>query len=190
MNKLAIIAQHYSDYRTFLKDGKHVQESPIILHQKKNRPDCSLGTTGLSVPSIPGETHLVVDVNELCPTHFGIKIRCFHFSEVPCFRFDADGCAHNNISDDIPLKERQVTTPHFHRCGADGVMLAYKTETLLKPQDAAAIRGDMNFAMAHFCQEANIRDAANGFPAVRRHQDLLPTVSDDPLDGVTFEHGN
>lgn len=38
-----------------------------------------------------------------------------------------------NIDPAIPLKEQQVTTPHFHEYNAEGIEIAYKTKGLLTP---------------------------------------------------------
>lgn len=184
------VARRFEAYIAFLKDRKLVQDSPVILKEKRNNVERLDQTTILSAASATGETHLIVEASKRSPTHFGFKIRAFDFSPSPCFRFDADSGTHNNIRDDIPLSSRQVTTPHFHRCEADGVMIAYKTQTLLDDKNADAIQRDMTFALAHFCQEANIRDVDDEFPQVLREQPLLPlTDADfDPLNGVTFAH--
>jgi hypothetical protein len=184
------IARRYNEYEGFLKDMKEIQESPIYLQEKKNHIGYLQRTASLSTPRFTCDTHLIVAVNKHSQTHFGFKVRCSHFSDIPCFRFDADGITHNNIRDDVPLKARQITTPHFHRYEPDGVMIAYKTSVLLNPKEALAIQQDINFAMAHFCHEANIRDVNNKSPMVSREQGEFSYPDADPLNGVTFNHGN
>ena len=112
---------------------------------------------------------------------------CKHLTSAPFFRFDSDGPAHRNISDEIPLSEQKVTTPHFNTFDKTGLSIAYKTETLKKEKEAKAIAENINFGVSHFFQESNINTDGN-FPEIKLKIPELfgENIETDPLNGIDF----
>ena len=186
---ISAVAEHYSTYIDLLQGKKQVNESPIALHRKKTNNDRLIATTSLRHESIDDGMELIIEASSWNRQNFGFKIRAAFLSPVPCFRFDGYGPAHNNVLSDVPLTDRQVTTPHFHKCRQDGLLIAYKTPALQNQGNARALQTDINLAVAHFCQEAKISHPSATYPAIDLAGDELAVtpLEFDPLNGVSFD---
>lgn len=184
------IPEGYDLYLKLMEGRKTISSSPIVLVKKGNHPNRMVGKVDLMhlVTFNRDEVDLLVEASTYDYRNFGFKLRADFLSPEPCFRFDGDGPTHRNDGENIPLPQRQVTTPHFHRYRKDGVLEAYKTPVLQNPVEENSLMSDINFALAHFCQEANIRLRIDEFPEVQRTEQELPFSTDifDPLNGVKF----
>lgn len=113
--------------------------------------------------------------------------------EQPILRFDADGATHYNSRDDtIPLLEREIKTPHFHKFDEDGIEYAYRTSYLIEHE--YQIQNDIQSGLNHFCEEHNIRsnseeNESNG-PSnikVNTQQEIFPEIiTNDVHKGIKF----
>ncbi len=119
--------------------------------------------------------------------YFQFKLRCKDFCDPPFFRYDSDGDTHRNYDENIPLREQQITTPHFHYFNSKGIEIAYKTEKLLDDKEKAALE-DISLCVVHFCHEGNIRIDDEGFPEITILSGTLGLkhTEDDPNSGVNF----
>lgn len=183
------VAEHYTTYLDMLNGDKQVDESPITLRRKKTNEDRLIAKTVLQHDSFSEGLELIVEASSWNRQNFGFKIRALSLSSVPCFRFDGDGPAHNNVLPDVPLSARQVTTPHFHKCQKNGFLIAYKTPALLSQGDARALQMDINLAVAHFCQEAKITHPSETYPKIdfETGELAISPPEFDPLSGVSFD---
>jgi hypothetical protein len=185
-----LAAADYPLYLQLMRERKTLQVSPILLEPKRNNRHFIMKETPVTHVSIPEEDiSVIVEASLLNQRHFGFKIRAGFLSPVPCFRFDGDGQTHRNDGDSIPLPQRQITTPHFHKCREDGTLVAYKTAALLDQAEEQTLTGDINLALAHFCHEANVRFREDGFPETHPREKELPLATGefDPLNGVSFD---
>ncbi len=178
------VKNNYAFYVWLLEHLKVVISSPIYLSQKPDNVKYLLGDVGLTCDK--ENLQLLAERNKATVTHYGIKIRALCLCPHPIMRFDSDGPTHSNNFESIPLSERQVTTPHFHRFNEDGFEIAYKT-AFLTAENEPNIQNDMNLGLRHFSEIGNVRCADNAFPTV---EDAVPTLFDtlesDPLNGVSF----
>lgn len=180
-------------YDSFIKKEKVVLENPIVLEQKKNNKNWIIKYTKVEVSEFNHHTNFTPAQNVRFRNRFHFKYFCECFGGDPCFRFESAGLAHTNTYDYIPLPERLVTTPHFHKYDEHGNLLAYKTEELKDEAKCKAILSDINLALAHFCHETNLRSGEKKIPEIGiPQQDLLAGeyqsgTDSDPLQGVSFE---
>ena len=177
-----IIKNNFEHYQEIGSAKKRLTDSVIFIEPRQNHITRDHGEVILE--SCVSETlKLEVEASNLSSQDFKFKIFDRSFMPTPCYRFDSDGEAHNNLGD-IPLKERQITTPHFHKFDREGNLLAYKTE-LLKEQENAVLL-DQKLAFAIFAEEENI--VYDRVPDIRRDGELLApdNVLTDPLQGEPF----
>ena len=175
------------DFFIELMDGeKKVEKEIIYLKQKPTHKDWLSETVNVNHETINEKIGLIIEKKKSY-YKYGIKLICKHLTSTPFFRFDSDGPAHRNISDDIPLSEQKVTTPHFNTFDNTGLSIAYKTETLRKEKDAKAIAENINFGVSHFFQETNINTDGR-FPEIKLNVPELfeETIEIDPLNGIDF----
>jgi hypothetical protein len=180
------IASNYKNYCTFIDEKKNISSSPIILAVKPNNPKWLKGEVTFHTQV---DSRLIVQALENNLKYFGFQIIVNDFGESSCFRFDSDGPTHKNTLPSLPLSERQITTPHFHRVHETGHLIAFKTQKLLDEKEKKALISDINLAIAHFSSESNIR-YDDHFPEVQSHQvslNLQIENEDDPLNGINFE---
>lgn len=183
------IRDDYLQYLEVVK-GLKTAQTPITLKKGATNNVNWLGArVQLEHKSVSVPIEFVAEKNIKWPTNFKFKILAAHLSNEPVLRFDSDGASHRNDLDYIPLPERQVTTPHFHRFNEDGIGIAYKTDVLKSQGNAAAIVADVNFGMAHFAAESNLNDGEGNPPTLQNDQHALfpDPVNQDPIAGVNFQ---
>lgn len=182
------IASDYGSYRDFLDEKKSISNSPIIISSKPNNLNWVKGESSFSSMN---DVRLIVQVMQSNSKYFGFQVIAGAFGIQPCFRFDSDGPAHNNSLPSIPLSDRQVTTPHFHKVHESGYLFAFKTAKLQDENEKNALISDINLAIAHFSFEGNIRDNNADLPLIAEAQESLDlkVANEDPLSGINFEMG-
>jgi hypothetical protein len=191
MNKPNLeISRRFPEYTVLMDVLKTIRVSPVVIKSpvRSSRQDYLESRVPLEHPEInePILFFPKVKDNEARKFHFGVQVDSF--CPNPCFRFDSDGPAHKNDIEGVPLAERQITTPHFHKFTANGIEVAYKTPQLLDPVIVETLLDDVNLGLAHFCHEAQIRLPDGKFPEVAKETES--TIRDegytDPLSGVSF----
>ena len=184
-HKIRADYQHYLDVVSGLK----ITQSPITLKKGgANNSNWAGAKVQLEHMAVSEPIHFVAEKNIKHPTNFKFKLVAAHLANEPVLRFDSDGASHRNDLDEIPLPERQVTTPHFHQFNEDGISIAFKTDVLKSDGNATAIANDVNFGMAHFSTVAHLEDGNGKPPAVQEDQSVfaMPT-NQDPVAGVNFK---
>lgn len=189
MIRFPIIAKSYKQYKTLLSEKKVATDSSILLGEKRNNKTRLIGNSELLGGNNSNvNASLFVEASRDRLENCGFKINVKEFAESPCFRYDNDGPAHTDSRSDKPLLERRVTTPHFHMVDESGWEIAYKTKQLQNDEALRAIQGDINLALSHFCNEANIRCGGDVVPTAqpRTPEFSLSDKSDDPLANIGF----
>ena len=159
-------------------------ESQIFLVLKPSNRNWLTGGSELTHPEIRGRVQ--VEDHSIRPTGFKFSIfaECIDTSH-PILRFDADGPAHRNAFEGVPLTEQKISTPHFHRILADGRTVAYRGE--VDNIEQQLVLQDVQSGFNFFCKEANIYDDDGSFPRVGRDSKTLNLeVPLDPLAEVRF----
>jgi hypothetical protein len=183
------IRDDYQHYLSVVNGLKTIQSTVTLRKGGANNANWSGATVEIQHESVTQPIQFFAEKNVKHPTNYKFKLLAAHLAQEPVLRFDSDGASHRNDLDNIPLPERQVTTPHFHRFNEDGIGIAYKTDVLNSNGDAAAIVADANFGMAHFATEANLNDGRGNAPTLQDDEHVLlpPEVNQDPVAGVNFE---
>ena len=191
MGKVIIpeVRDNYILYTSLLKDKKSISQSIIdISRHKLSNPHFLINdSTDVKHPNIKDEIVFISEVKVKNYKYFLFKLKCISFCYTPFFRYDSDGSTHRNYDEAIPLKEQQVTTPHFHYFNNSGISIAYKTKQLINAKSKEALE-DINLCVAHFCSEANMRLNKDEFPAISILSKTLqlPLYDEDPNSGVNF----
>jgi len=177
------------DYFLELMNGdKEVNESVIYLDQKPTHHDWLSKTSLVNHKTINDKIDLIVERKKSI-YKYGIKLTCTNLSKTPFFRFDSDGPAHRNTSENIPLSEQKITTPHFNTFDKTGLAIAYKSEILKQENEANAIAENIDFGISHFFQERNINtNESQTVPEIKLTVPQLfkDNIETDPLNGVDF----
>jgi hypothetical protein len=191
MGKKRSLLVDIEDYDKYLNEKKVSEQNEVIIADKKqSNQRWRQGSVSLSSDEA-NESDLVVEVRHRDDS--GMKIQLFspQMAEGPCFRYDGDGEAHRNRVEGMRLSESQVTTPHFHRFIDKKTEIAFKTEVLSDEKNAKAIVEDKDFALAHFCQEANVEGQDQKGIDIKLGEAELPLkitkpTFSDPMEGVDF----
>lgn len=182
------IRNNYKDYNELKTKRKTVLVSPIDVKRVKDRhPSLQFGNSNVTHQTINKNLNLEVEVKIDNSRDFKFKLFCSEIFEKPFFRFDSAGAVHRNNDPAIPLKEQQVTTPHFHEYNAEGIEIAYKTEALLTPAQLLKLE-NINVCIMHFCEEGNMRYQKSDFPEVNLQKGELGLkfTNEDPLKNIGF----
>lgn len=189
MNKPNIeIREKFELFTTLVNAKKTIDKSHIVLDTKRSNETWLFGQIPVHHILVEDDIKLIVEKSRR-DTHYGIKLRCKSLTGEPFFRFDSDGPAHRNDFPHVPLEEQSVSTPHFNTFYSNGKAWAYKTETLQREEDCKALINDINFGLAHFCQEANVHGSAGQYPtAVNKVPELeFEEVQTINFDQINFE---
>lgn len=181
------VLTNYTDYLTLKNDSKATLINPINVNLPSNNRNYLEREVDVEHNKRINSIVLIVTVNRNNYEHHQFKLRCQPFCPEPFFRYDSDGMAHRNYSEDVPLEEQQITTPHFHYFDSRGINIAYKTKPLVEQTETMK---DINLAFSHFCQEAILclNFIENEFSEIV----ILPGSLDfqineqDPTAGVNF----
>jgi hypothetical protein len=185
-HRIYMVSNNYSLYLLFLGTAKECVSNPIVLVAKPNNSTWLQGLSDMT--NARGSGVFVIEQSVSLRSHYGFKLRVPIFGELPCFRFDSDGPPHRNRLPTIPLPRQQVTTPHFHFYNSDGVLVAYKSPSLLDPTVVYQLRQDLQFGLTFFCAEAIMSAIDNAVLACVEVAASLPLpVSQDPLEGLSFD---
>lgn len=181
------IRDKYDFYNKLLAERKSVFESVIDISGIANNSNFLENNTSISHESIQVDIDFIVNVKINNSTYFQFKLRCRELSDTPFFRFDSDGETHRNYSNDIPLREQSISTPHFHKYNQRGACMAYKTDRLLNEKESKALE-DINICIAYFCHESNVRLNQDDFPTVTIRSKEIPLDFSviDPLSNIKF----
>lgn len=182
------IKSNFSQYFDLRSKRKTVLNSPIAIKDgKSNHKSIKKGASLAKHASIKSDIKFEIEVKADNAKDFKFKLFCPDLFAQPFFRYDASGPTHRNNDPDIPLKEQQVTTPHFHEFNDKGIEIAYKTAALKSPKDLTRLE-EVNICIMHFCQEGNVRYRKTDFPEVNLHNDELGLtfITEDPLKNVNF----
>lgn len=183
------VKKKYSFYQTLLKGIKNLTYPTIILDDLKGtKKDWKIKSVDAKHIHLHDE-HVVFTVESKVndDKNFKFALKCNNLSDTPFFRFDSDGAAHKNAFFEIPLKNQQVTTPHFHKYDENGQCIAYKTEKLKDEKESKALE-DINLCIIHFCHESHLRYQMDNFPTIEQNPSELPLKlsNDDPLQNIKF----
>ena len=167
-----------------IKDKKLCKDS-IPLYTKKSHPSNQQGNSFIQFIDGSENADLIIEVNADNTKSFRFRLLCDSFMQEPCYRFDSDGNTHMNPGGNgITLKQRQISTPHFHQYNEKGQNIAYKTDVLISEEDD--LLNDYNKAFRHFCQEENIKISTD--TTIKLETLPLGTREfPDPHEGVDFK---
>lgn len=182
------ISKDFKTYTELRTKKKTVLSSPISVTKVKDRhPSLIVGYSSVRHQKIQKDLNFEVEVKTNNSKDFKFKLFCSDIFEAPFFRFDSAGASHRNNDPEIPLKEQQVTTPHFHEYNAKGIEIAYKTKALKTSSQLPKLE-DINVCIMHFCEEGNMRYKETEFPKVNLHNGELGLnfTNEDPLKNVGF----
>ena len=177
---VAVVKNNFNYYQEMGSAEKQLSASVIYISQRSNQVHYDKGEVPLE-STFPQKLTLEVEASNATSRDFKFKIYERNFMQRPCYRFDSDGDPHNNLGD-IPLPERQVTTPHFHKFDRNGIEIAYKTPSLEGNEELNRKAG-----LEIFAAEENI--VCGSIPEIRREDELIPPedVIVDPLQGESFD---
>ena len=178
------VANQFERYCRIQTATKKIDNPVFFLHQTPTHPAHQSGDQPIAFESGVESGHLAVNLNCEKTKSFKFRLHCDAFMPMPCYRFDSDGAAHENPADDnVPLRQRTVPTPHFHRFDHKGRNVAYRPESLQEKEQE--ILASPVSALQLFCAEENI-----SLPVPPSFiQETLPLGVDsfeDPLEGVDF----
>lgn len=182
------VKNDFKHYTELTYGEKLVKEKTILLEQKDTHKDWLSKTSNVEHKNIGDKIDLTVERKKSF-YKYGIKLTCKAFTKEPYFRFDSDGPAHRNKSNDIPLSEQKITTPHFNCFDKKGRAIAYKTDILKKEGDSKAIAENIEFGLSHFFQETNINQHGGKIVPVielKVPELFVDNAETDPLNGVNF----
>lgn len=182
------IRDNYLLYLELVKKRKVIQISPIYVKKiKPNFRKSRLGESPVSHVNLSESLKLEIEIGIANNKDFKFKLFCDAHFERPIFRYDATGPAHRNADQGLPLKDQQITTPHFHCFNKSGIEIAFKTEALSDENQLRNLE-DVNVCVMHFCEEGNMRYSKNDFPEVIFNQGELGLTfnEEDPLKNVRF----
>jgi hypothetical protein len=174
----------YTDLRT---KRKTILSSPISVTKVKGRhPSTITGKSSVTHATIQKDMYFEIEVKIDNSKNFKFKL----FSEVfesPFFRYDSAGATHRNNDSEIPLKQQQITPPHFHQFNSKGIEIAYKTKALKSAKQLINLE-DINVCVMHFCQEGNMRYKKVDFPEIDLQNGELgfTFTNEDPLQNINF----
>jgi hypothetical protein len=178
----------FKTYTELKTKRKTITVSPIDVSKTKERhPSLRVGHSNVIHQTVNKNLNFEVEVKVDNTKDFKFKIFCSEIFEKPFFRFDSAGASHRNNDPEIPLKDQQVHTPHFHEYNSKGIEIAYKTKALKSPVQIPKLE-DINVCIMHFCEEGNMRYQKTDFPEVilQKGELGLKFTNDDPLKNVAF----
>jgi len=184
------IKSNFKKYEALLKGYKNSSTEIVVLNQIKQRhPNQRISTTSVDHESIPEKIELIIESKIEDKRDFKFKLRAPELTGEPFFRFDSDGVSHMNGDRSIPLDERKVDTPHFHRFDEEGRNVAYKTESLKNQAEQNALINDINLFAAHFCDESNTSYNKQYIKVVQTPVNEFDFDTDvfNPTKGITYE---
>ncbi|TCK67207.1 hypothetical protein DFQ05_0980 [Winogradskyella wandonensis] len=188
MSKINLdVRDNYEYFEELTYSEKNIKDNPIILEPKRNNRDWLKQSTKVDHSTIEENIKLIIE-KKLSLYKYGIKLHCPSFTEKPYFRFDSDGPAHRNKTDQ-PLNEQLITTPHFNSFDKKGQEFAYKSDVLKSEEDAKAIVENLDFGISHFFQETNLKlNNGEEFPEIKVTEPELFEIEPeiDPLNGIEF----
>ena len=180
-NKVNVaVRNNFGYYQKIGSAQKRLVDDVIIISQRRDHINRDKGEVAL-MATVSRTLKLEVEANNASSWDFKFKIFDRDLMAQPCYRFDSDGEAHNNLGD-IPLEERQVTTPHFHKFDESGHEIAYKTVALREKEGVL----DRKTGLSIFAEEENI--VCDKIPEIRREGELIPPENEafNPLQGEQF----
>lgn len=182
------VRTNFKDYTELRTKRKTVLSSPINVNKIKERhPSLKFGNTAVVHQTMLKSLNFEVEVKIDNSKDFKFKLFCSEIFEIPFFRFDSAGASHKNNDPEIPLKDQQVTPPHFHEFNSKGIEIAYKTKALLSVAQLRKLE-DINICIMHFCQESNLRYKKSDFPEVILQKGELgfTFTNEDSLKNIRF----
>ena len=183
------IKNKYAFYKDLLEKRKSIFESIIDIKEVYNNANYLEEKSETKHSTLNNQIDFIVTVKKNNYKYFQFKLRCKDLTDTPFFRYDSDGIAHRNyVNKETPLKEQQITTPHFHNFNKEGLLLAYKTKSLLNEKERAALE-DINLCVTHYFQESNIRLNKEDYPTIIVNSTEIPYEfeEDDPHSNIYFD---
>ncbi len=171
------------DYNLFLDSEKQVAMPFQVNEKDKNHVTSLMGGAVLIAQNPFGNTKLECEMREHSEYNYSFKILSDLIKTRMLFRMDEGSGAHWNRHLLVPVDQQQVTTPHFHKIGVDGIMYAYKTDQL----EAMSCPLNIHDGFSVFCEECHI---LSDKVEINIHESgTLPLVfvpESDPLIGIQF----
>lgn len=184
VKRMPEMADIYDVYERFMADTKYLSES-LSCHQQKGSYYIK-ATSGIDSSISFGNVILNCNYNTMNPQKHSFTIISDIFSKpVPIFRYDVTDATHEDIADDIPLSERQIHGPHFHRFDRNGCFRGYQPDCI-KNDINNPEHFDISCSFPYFCKTANITNHEGGLPQFEI-QKCFNFTDDDPNMGVNFD---
>jgi len=179
----AAIKANFPLYLELVAALKTPEDNPVVLSIKPNHRLRLAGSIALLSP-VDTNVHLLAEKAVNSASHYGLKIQARNLCPHPIIRFEADGPRHHNPMDKLPLVERFVDTPHFHRFNEDGYEFAYRIDAFKNPQVVVEVQQGINNGLRYFCEEGKV--ASTPPLGIAETQLEFPPKEYDPLEGVRF----
>ncbi len=171
------------DYNLFIEGDKSL-EMPFNVDQVDNNHISSMkGVSDLQSAYPLGNTVLECEVKLRNNYNYSFRILTDRVHSRVLFRMDEGQGTHRNSHLPIPIDEQQVPCPHFHKYGNDGIMMAYRTESLESKLSPLVISD----GFSSFCEECKIKE--DNIAIIVQEKGCLPLSSDtdeDPLNSIVF----
>lgn len=171
------------DYHLFLDCDKSIEMPYKVDGVAPNHKSSLRGSAPLLAKAPIGNTSLDCEMRNRSEFDYSLNILSDAIKNRVLFRMDEGDGTHRNRHLPIPVDQQQVTTPHFHKVGDDGIMLAYRTdnlESLGKPLN-------IQVGFKAFCEECHINQENSQITI--HEKGTLPfenTPEIDPLIDIQF----
>lgn len=179
------VADDPKHYKKILNGLKIAEQKPYLMIEGKGAHHKYLFGRFVTTFVLNHKGTIRVRQSKSLMVDYGFQVLVDEYSK-PILRFDADGASHyDNENENLPLLEREIRTPHFHKFNDEGVEIAYKTEEL--KQLEYEVQQDIQTGMNLFCKENYIQDSDGYAVILQRQEEMFPeAVSNDIHKGVIF----
>jgi hypothetical protein len=184
------IRDNFNKYQDLVKGYKNCSFKMVELSEKRNNhPNTRQRVVNVKHEKFEDDIKLIIESKVEDKRSFKFKLRSSNLTQEPYFRFDSDGVAHYNKSENVPLPEQKIDTPHLNAFNEKGKCIAYKTSALKSQSESEAILNDISLGMAHYCDEANVYFEKEYIEIIQVPSDELDFEFDNltPVDGVEYE---
>ena len=142
-----------NDYHLFIDSDKKIDMPFCVDEIDKNHPTSLKGSSDLTAEHPLGHTVMECEMRERSEFNYTFRILSDAIKKRMLFRMDEGDGTHWNRHLLIPVDQQQVSTPHFHKVGDDGIDLAYKSMSL----DMYPVPLNIRDGFKAFCEEIHIK---------------------------------
>ena len=172
-----------NDYQLFIDSEKNIDLPFRVDEIDKNHISSLKGSSSLIANKPLGSTVLECEMRERSEYNYTFRVLTDAIKTRMLFRMDEGDGTHWNRHLAVPVDQQQVSTPHFHRFGDDGIMIAYKTKGLECLPSPLNIKD----GFVAFCKEIHINQ--QGLRIEIQEEGALPLEflpESDPLTDIQF----